>query len=187
MFLSQIFKLSQGEYVAPTKIEAIYNDMPEIEQIFLHGSSTESKLVAVVVPADEVFVPSAKAAGLTAEYAELLQSAEARTWLLQKMTAKGREAGLQVMLLISSGKHCSQGNKFRTVDALIQLGRAIFDAQCSGSHYKIVPGCVTFTGLRAGERHCSAGQAVQRGEQFADSDPQAQAQANPGEPFCWFQ
>jgi long-chain acyl-CoA synthetase len=42
-----IFKLSQGEYVAPEKLENIY---AKIGQIFVYGSSMESYLVAVVVP-----------------------------------------------------------------------------------------------------------------------------------------
>jgi long-chain acyl-CoA synthetase len=34
-----IFKLQQGEYVAPEKLEAIYVNSPYIAQIFIHGDS----------------------------------------------------------------------------------------------------------------------------------------------------
>jgi long-chain acyl-CoA synthetase len=35
-----IFKLSQGEYVAPEKIEALYLNSKLISEVFLHGDST---------------------------------------------------------------------------------------------------------------------------------------------------
>jgi len=45
-----IFKLAQGEYVAVEFIEGIYSRNENIEQIWVYGSSTESALVAIVVP-----------------------------------------------------------------------------------------------------------------------------------------
>ena len=45
-----IFKLAQGEYVAPEKLENIYGTHPEIAQIFVYGNPLESYLVAVIVP-----------------------------------------------------------------------------------------------------------------------------------------
>lgn len=34
-----IFKLAQGEYIAPEKIETIYNRSDPVAQIFVHGES----------------------------------------------------------------------------------------------------------------------------------------------------
>jgi long-chain acyl-CoA synthetase len=45
-----IFKLSQGENVAPEKIEYIYNQIPIIAQTFIHGDSMESNVVGIIVP-----------------------------------------------------------------------------------------------------------------------------------------
>merc|ERR1711959_814018 len=45
-----IFKLSQGEYIAPEKIENIYQSSLLIEQIFVYGDSLQHMLVAIVVP-----------------------------------------------------------------------------------------------------------------------------------------
>ncbi|OMJ12292.1 Long chain acyl-CoA synthetase 7, peroxisomal [Smittium culicis] len=55
-----IFKLSQGEYVAPEKIENILSKHQLVMQSFVHGDSLNDKLVAVIVPDPETFVPWAK-------------------------------------------------------------------------------------------------------------------------------
>ena len=52
--LVQIFKLSQGEYVAVERIESAYKKLGLIAQIFVYGNSMESVLVAVVVPVREL-------------------------------------------------------------------------------------------------------------------------------------
>merc|ERR1719203_1524758 len=45
-----IFKLSQGEYVAVEKIENVYSKAATINQIWVYGNSYKPKIVAVVVP-----------------------------------------------------------------------------------------------------------------------------------------
>jgi long-chain acyl-CoA synthetase len=45
-----IFKLSQGEYIAAEKIEAVYAKSGVVGQIFLYGNSYKSFVLAIVVP-----------------------------------------------------------------------------------------------------------------------------------------
>ena len=48
--VKNIFKLQQGEYVAPEKIENVLSDSQYIEQIFVHGDSLQNYLIAIIVP-----------------------------------------------------------------------------------------------------------------------------------------
>ena len=46
-----IFKLSQGEFVAPERLESLYvNNTTLISQMYIYGSSLQTNIVAVVVP-----------------------------------------------------------------------------------------------------------------------------------------
>ncbi|TRW84774.1 carboxylic acid reductase [Mycolicibacterium sp. 018/SC-01/001] len=51
---NNVQKLSQGEFVAVSKLEAVFGDSPLIRQIYVYGNSARSYLLAVVVPTDEV-------------------------------------------------------------------------------------------------------------------------------------
>ncbi|KAF8955234.1 Long chain acyl-CoA synthetase 7 peroxisomal [Entomortierella lignicola] len=55
-----IFKLAQGEYIAPEKIENVMVARCNlVQQIYIHGDSLESTLVTVVIPEPETFLPFA--------------------------------------------------------------------------------------------------------------------------------
>jgi len=59
-----IFKLSQGEYVAVEYIESIYVKNKYIQQMFAYGDSMQSCLVAIVVPDFDIVLPWAKSNGI---------------------------------------------------------------------------------------------------------------------------
>uniref|UniRef100_A0A158R5P1 Long-chain-fatty-acid--CoA ligase n=1 Tax=Syphacia muris TaxID=451379 RepID=A0A158R5P1_9BILA len=49
-----IFKLQQGEYIAPEKLENIYIKSVYVAQVFVYGDSLKSSLIGVVVPDEEM-------------------------------------------------------------------------------------------------------------------------------------
>ncbi|MGH0171063.1 UNVERIFIED_CONTAM: hypothetical protein FKN15_060329 [Acipenser sinensis] len=68
---NHIFKLAQGEYIAPEKIENIYIRSEPVAQVYVHGHSLQSCLVGIVVPDPEVMPPWARKKGFKGQYGEL--------------------------------------------------------------------------------------------------------------------
>ncbi|KAM9818701.1 long-chain-fatty-acid--CoA ligase 1a isoform 2-T5 [Syngnathus typhle] len=90
-----IFKLAQGEYIAPEKIENIYNRSDPVAQIFVHGDSLQACLVAIVVP-DPDFLPIwIKKRGITGSYLELCKNNDVKNAILEDIQRLGKEAGLK--------------------------------------------------------------------------------------------
>uniref|UniRef100_A0A665X3Z7 Long-chain-fatty-acid--CoA ligase n=1 Tax=Echeneis naucrates TaxID=173247 RepID=A0A665X3Z7_ECHNA len=90
-----IFKLSQGEYIAPEKIENVLMRCVPVLQVFVHGDSLQSYLIGIVVPDPEVFVDWAKEQGFVGSYEELCQNPDVKKAVLEDMKAVGKEAGLK--------------------------------------------------------------------------------------------
>uniref|UniRef100_A0A3Q3QCY5 Arachidonate--CoA ligase n=1 Tax=Monopterus albus TaxID=43700 RepID=A0A3Q3QCY5_MONAL len=90
-----IFKLSQGEYIAPEKIENIYMRCVPVLQVYVHGDSLQSHLIGIVVPDPEVFVHWAKEQGFVGSYEELCQNPDVKNAVLEDMKVVGKEAGLK--------------------------------------------------------------------------------------------
>jgi len=91
-----IFKLAQGEYVAPEKIELIYIRSKYIAQCFVHGESLKTCLVAVIVPDAEV-LPGAVATQLgirNKDIKELCQEERVKKLIMDDIHALGKKAGL---------------------------------------------------------------------------------------------
>ena len=51
--INNVVKLSQGEFVAVSRLEALYSTSPYIAQVYVYGSSEQAFLLAVVVPDQE--------------------------------------------------------------------------------------------------------------------------------------
>uniref|UniRef100_A0A674DVA6 Arachidonate--CoA ligase n=1 Tax=Salmo trutta TaxID=8032 RepID=A0A674DVA6_SALTR len=90
-----IFKLAQGEYVAPEKVENIYIRSDPVAQIFVHGDSLQACLVGIVVP-DPDFLPGwAKKKGIEGSYLEMCASKELKNAILEDILRLGKEGGLK--------------------------------------------------------------------------------------------
>ena len=62
-----IFKLSQGEYLAPEKIENVYIRCNLVAQIMVYGNSLKSSAVAIIVPEEEQVMLWAEKTGMAGE------------------------------------------------------------------------------------------------------------------------
>ncbi|XP_054245306.1 long-chain-fatty-acid--CoA ligase 6 isoform X1 [Indicator indicator] len=89
-----IFKLAQGEYIAPEKIENIYIRSDPVAQIYVHGDSLQAFLVGIVVPDSEVMPGWAKKRGFDGTYAELCKNKELKQVIMEDMVRLGKESGL---------------------------------------------------------------------------------------------
>ncbi|XP_063074675.1 long-chain-fatty-acid--CoA ligase 1a isoform X1 [Engraulis encrasicolus] len=90
-----IFKLAQGEYIAPEKIENIYTRSDPVAQIFVHGDSLQACLVGIIVP-DPDFLPGwAKKRGIDGSYMELCKNKDLKNAILEDIIRLGREGGLK--------------------------------------------------------------------------------------------
>lgn len=81
-----IFKLSQGEYIAPEKLEQCYLKSYLIGQIFVYGDSLHNNLVAIIIPdkqqvelADQFKDAAAK------DYNKLIESEEFENAIFDEM------------------------------------------------------------------------------------------------------
>jgi fatty acid CoA ligase FadD9 len=75
---NNVMKLSQGEFVAVSRLETIFSGAPLIQQIFVYGNSERANLLAVIVP-------TADAQRTYADDAEALRAALRKT--LQRSAA----------------------------------------------------------------------------------------------------
>jgi long-chain acyl-CoA synthetase len=92
--VKNIFKLSIGEYIAPEKLENLYCKGHYINQIFVHGESTESVLVAIVYPKKEHVVSFLESKGLNAtkdNVAQYYNNPELKGEILKDLEKLGRE------------------------------------------------------------------------------------------------
>ncbi|KAB1280917.1 Long-chain-fatty-acid--CoA ligase 6 [Camelus dromedarius] len=89
-----IFKLAQGEYIAPEKIENIYIRSEPVAQVYVHGDSLKAFLVGIVVPDPEVMPSWAQKRGIEGTYAELCKNKELKKAILEDMVRLGKESGL---------------------------------------------------------------------------------------------
>ncbi|CAI0551380.1 unnamed protein product [Linum tenue] len=91
-----IFKLTQGEYIAPEKIENVYTKSRFVGQCFVSGDSFNSSLVAIVSVDPDVLTEWATSQGIKADdLGRLCNDLRARAAVLADMDSIGREAQLR--------------------------------------------------------------------------------------------
>jgi len=92
--LKNIFKLSQGEYVAAEKVENVYSACKYVAQSFVYGDSLQSCVVAIVVPDFEVGEKWAKENKQDSSPESLVENKKFKDAVLKNMNETGRKAKL---------------------------------------------------------------------------------------------
>ncbi|WJX54824.1 Long chain acyl-CoA synthetase 4 [Trifolium repens] len=90
-----IFKLSQGEYVAVENLENILSQVPSIESIWVYGNSFEAFLVAVVTPSKQALQHWAEENGISMDFNSLCEDSRAKSYILEELTKIGKEKKLK--------------------------------------------------------------------------------------------
>lgn len=90
-----IFKLSQGEYVAVEVLERAYLQSPLVASVWVYGNSFESFLVAVAVPERQALEEWAAANSKAGDFAELCADPKARTYVRDQLNQTGKKLGLR--------------------------------------------------------------------------------------------
>ncbi|XP_068655971.1 probable CoA ligase CCL6 [Aristolochia californica] len=85
-----IFKLSQGEYIAIESVESKYSRCPLVASVWVYGNSFESFLVTVVVPERKAIVEWAAAENEKGDFEILCQNLKARKYILDELNKVGQ-------------------------------------------------------------------------------------------------
>ncbi|XP_073051955.1 long chain acyl-CoA synthetase 4-like [Primulina eburnea] len=90
-----IFKLSQGEYVAVENLENIYGLVPDIDSVWIYGNSFESFLIAIINPNKEALEQWAEKAGISGDFGSLCENVEVKEYFLGELTRVAKEKKLK--------------------------------------------------------------------------------------------
>ncbi|RLN28391.1 long chain acyl-CoA synthetase 1 [Panicum miliaceum] len=90
-----IFKLSQGEYVAVEYLEKVYGFPPLVEDIWVYGDSFRSNLVAVVNPHEENTMKWAESNGYKGSFSEICKLEGLKEYILKELTAVAQKNKLR--------------------------------------------------------------------------------------------
>lgn len=100
-----VFKMNQGVFVAPEKIENVLMRSTWITQLYIHGELTQSFLVAFAVPDPDRVAAWAKSRGKTGGLEELCKDAELVEIVREEMGKVGRANGLNGYEIPRVGLH----------------------------------------------------------------------------------
>lgn len=90
-----IFKLSQGEYVAVENLENIYGLCSAIDSIWVYGNSFQSFLVAVCNPSKAALEQWAQENGIDEDFDALCKNPKAKEYILGELAKVGKEKKLK--------------------------------------------------------------------------------------------
>lgn len=117
-----IFKLAQGEYVAPQKIEKVYLKCTCIDEIFVYGDSYQAFLVAIVKLNKTWCENITKLMRLDGDYSNVIRNPEIYNIVLNLMDKEAQEAKL---------------TGFEKVKKISIIGESFMDRGVQSTTYKL--------------------------------------------------
>ena len=97
--VKNIFKLQQGEYISPEKVENIYETCKYIEQIFVYGNSLKNYLVCIVHPKENDIINYLKNKGINDvdinNCKDYFDNKDLKDEIIKEMDSYGRKFGLK--------------------------------------------------------------------------------------------
>ncbi|KAM5572176.1 long chain acyl-CoA synthetase 4-like [Rosa sericea] len=90
-----IFKLSQGEYVAVENLENIYGLVSDIDAIWVYGNSFESCLVAVVTPNKQAIERWAQQNDVSGDFNSLCENTKVKEYVLGELNKIAKDKKLK--------------------------------------------------------------------------------------------
>eukprot|EP01133_Synstelium_polycarpum_P014356 gene14356-16940_t len=89
-----IFKLSQGEYIAVEKIEGIIGKSQLVAQVCVYGESQKSCVIAIIHPHQDKAEEWAKSNNVNGSFKEICENKEFNTYLLNDITSVSKKSKL---------------------------------------------------------------------------------------------
>ncbi|CAD8054344.1 unnamed protein product [Paramecium sonneborni] len=88
--VKNIFKLSQGEYIAPEKVEGVYLKVKGIAEVFVYGDSTKSFCVAIIVPEKQYVLELANTLTISGTFEQLCANDKVNKFFIDEMVKQGK-------------------------------------------------------------------------------------------------
>ena len=97
--VKNLFKLQQGEYISPEKVENIYENCKYVEQIFIYGNSLKNYLICIVHPKFNDIIEFLKSKGINDvdnnNCINYFEDQDLKDAIIKEMDTFGRRNGLK--------------------------------------------------------------------------------------------
>jgi long-chain acyl-CoA synthetase len=97
-----IFKLNQGKYIAPERLEDVYIRSRWVAQIFIDGISTEANVVAIVIPDEDYVRKNFKSATTGTTFADLCKNEKLKKIILSDLNRIAEKYKLKMYETVSN-------------------------------------------------------------------------------------
>ena len=97
-----IFKLNQGKYIAPERLEDVYVRSRWVAQIFVDGISSEATVVGIVIPDEEYVRKNFPSASSKASFAQLCRDETLKKVILADLNRLAKKYQLQFYETVSN-------------------------------------------------------------------------------------